>query len=565
MALYHLSLRKISRSRGSATHAIAYITGSKLEDSYDGMCYDHRSKLYVDETMIILPDNASEEWHDLQTLTNAINDSSNQAEAILAREIEFALPLELSKEQQREIALKFIHNNFVDDGMVAIVAFHSPKKKTADIMSYNPHVHVIVTAKPIDDEGNWISKSQRLYICENQFGEQKLLLPEEVKNNKAFEKIFHYRSIDGIDSWHTKSYANLHSDECAELVNRYPKVTKLRHPLAEKWADPRTLEVWRESWANIQNEAFDSLGIKAHVSHLSYAKQGLDLIPTIHEGKQITALERRLENGEMYNIEHTDIRGLNIAIKEHNKELKIIADLKKLQIQMKELIRPVVERLEQFGNSIAEKLERIRAELIVTSSRLKKSVEIKGKADEQIIAEQQYINELAPIRKEKLEELQQQLESLKKQYAGMTGLFQGKKKEKLAERIESLQNELNLYKENCKYALQAQKEIDGLKVTSEKVGHLIVELKTVHDSKIEEYRSLESTISGEDTPTVKQERLSLRPGIEKEMETDVSQSEFRFEADKIDKKLGCTYEELSGEYGLKMEPMVKRTFIHRAN
>lgn len=87
--------------------------------------------------------------------------------------------------------------------------------------------------------------------------------------------------------------------------------------------------------------------------------------------------------------------------------------MKKLQAQMQELIKPVIERLEQFGQSIAEKLERIRAEIIVTSLRLKKSVEVKGKADEQILADQQYLKALAPIRKEQLEELQVQLKSLK--------------------------------------------------------------------------------------------------------------------------------------------------------
>ena len=100
-----------------------------------------------------------------------------------------------------------------------------------------------------------------------------------------------------------------------------------------------------------------------------------------------------------------------------------------------------------------------------------------------------------------------------------------------------------------------------MKVTSEKVGHQIEELQLVHDSKVEEYRNLESTVPEEEAPKVKQERLSLRPVIEKEFESDKSKIKFRLEADRIDKKLGCTISELSGEHDLALKPKFKRTTI----
>lgn len=86
-----------------------------------------------------------------------------------------------------------------------------------------------------------------------------------------------------------------------------------------------------------------------------------------------------------------------------------------------------------------------------------------------------------------------------------------------------------------------------MKVTSEKVGHQIEELQLVYDSKVEEYRNLESTVPEEEAPKVKQERLSLRPVIEKEFESDKSKIKFRLEADKIDKSLGCTISNLLEE------------------
>ena len=146
-----------------------------------------------------------------------------------------------------------------------------------------------------------------------------------------------------------------------------------------------------------------------------------------------------------------------------------------------------------------------------------------------------------------MHEFQLQLKSLKKQYASMNGLFSGKKREELAEKIENLQNEITLYKENRKYALLAREEMDGLKVTSEKVGNQIEELKIVHDSKVEEYRGLEATVSEEDSLRVRQERLSVRPDIESKLETD---KKFHIEAEKVDRTLGCTISDLSGDNDL---------------
>ena len=583
MALYHFSAQIISRSNGqSACAAAAYRSGEKIENEYDGITHDYRLKQNVEDAIVLLPDNAPADFADRSKLWNSVEQNEKQANAQLSREIEFSLPRELPPEVRKQIALEFIQEQFVDQGMVADVCFHNPPKMnskkqpidaygnpTTDPSQYiyeNPHVHVMLTLRPLDEMGKWEAKKTKLYVCERD-GEQKLFSAASLKEVEGWEKLFNYKMSSGKKEWHTKSYAEEHKDECIGLVNRYPKCEQAVNPTVEKWKNPNNVEMWRSVWAEKTNIAYEMAGLDITVDHRSYERQGLDLIPTIHEGKAVTIAEKKLREeyeekiaaGEPAVLKHTDIRNLNDAIRMHNNEIKIIAEMKKLQAQMQELIKPVVERLEQFGQSIAEKLERIRAEIIVTSSRLRKSVEVKGKADEQILADQQYIKDLAPIRKEKLEELQ--LKSLKKQYAGMTGLFQGKKREELAERIENLQNEIDLYKENRKYALQAQKEIDGLKVTSEKVGHQIEELQIVHDSKIEEYRDLESAVLDEDVPKVKQERLLIRSGIEKEFETDESKIKFRLEADKIDKKLGCTISELSGEHDLTIKPKFKRTTI----
>ena len=583
MALYHFSASIISRSNGqSACAAAAYRSGEKIENEYDGITHDYRKKQNVDDAIVLLPENAPADFADRSKLWNAVEQNEKQGNAQLSREIEFSLPRELPPEVRKQIAIEFIQEQFVDQGMVADVCFHNPPKMnskkqpidvygnpTSDPSQYiyeNPHVHVMLTLRPLDEMGKWEAKKTKLYVCEKD-GEQRLFAATSLKEVEGWEKLFNYKMSSGKKEWHTKSYAEEHKDECIELVNRYPKCEQSVNPTVEKWNNPNNVEMWRAVWAEKTNIAYEMAGLDITVDHRSYERQGLDLIPTIHEGKAVTIAEKKLREeyeekiaaGKTAVLKHTDIRNLNEAIRMHNNEIKIIMEIKKLQVQMQELIKPVVERLEQFGQSIAEKLERIRAEIIVTSSRLRKSVEVKGKADDQILADQQYIKDLAPIRKEKLEELQLQLKSLKKQHARMTGLFQERKREELSKRIEILQNEFDVYKGNRKYALQAQREIDGLKVTSEKVGKQIEELQIVHDSKIEEYRGLESMVSDEESLRVRQERLSLRPDIEKEFRFDDGKLNFKLESAKIDKKLGCTISELSGESDFTVKHNIKVT------
>lgn len=578
MALYHFSAQIISRSNGqSACAAAAYRSGEKIENEYDGITHDYRFKQNVEDAIVLLPDNAPADFADRSVLWNSVEQNEKQGNAQLSREIEFALPRELPPDMRKQIALEFIQEQFVDQGMVADVFFHNPPKMnskkqpidvygnpTTDPSQYiydNPHVHGMLTLRPLDEMGKWESKKTKLYVCEKD-GEQKSFSAASLKEVEGWEKLFNYKMSSGKKEWHTKSYAEEHKDECIELVNRYPKCEQVVNPTVEKWNNPNNVEMWRSAWAKKTNIAYEMAGLDITVDHRSYERQGLELIPTLHEGKAVTIAEKKLREeyeekiaaGEPSVLKHTDIRNLNEAIRMHNNEIKIIAEMKKLQAQMQELIKPVVERLEQFGQSIAEKLERLRAEIIVTSIKINKSVEVKGRADEQIAVEQQYIKDLAPIRKEKLDELQLQLKSLKKQYASMNGLFSGKKREELAERIENLQNEIDLYKENRKYALQAQKETDGLKVTSEKIGHQIEELKIVHDSKVEEYRGLEATVSEEDSLRVRQERLSVRPDIESKLETD---KKFHIEAEKVDRTLGCTISDLSGDNDLGFKLKMK--------
>lgn len=557
MALYHLSLRKISRSRGSATRTISYISASKLEDIYDGSVYDHRSKQYVDETMVMLPENALEEWHDLQTITNAINQSSNQPQAILCREIEISLPIELSPEKQKEIAKEYIKETFVEDGMAAIVSFHSPLKNPEDVSSYNPHAHIILTTKPLDQEGNWISKTEKKYVCENELGETRLLSALELKQDPSFEKVFHFKNESGLESWHTKSYAATHLEECSQLINRYPKCVQVKHPLNEKWSNPETLNYWREAWAKKVNLTFESLSMSERIDHRSYKKQGLNLIPMVHEGKEIIALERKIEMLPISDGQHTEIRNLNLAIKEHNQEVKMIMEMKKLQIQMQNFMKPVIERLEKFSFSIAEKLERLRTEIIDIRIKIGKAVKLKGQADEKIKSNELYIKELLPQKDERVENLQKEMSEAQNQYDGMNGIFQNKQRQELKEKIDILRREISVQLENREYALLAEKEIVELNVNSLRLGKQISDLEADYDVKVENYLQIEKEISVDSLNEIKMERIQVRKKIEQEMDLKNGKVDFEIASKKIDKKLGCSTLDLLGKQDLTLKQEIK--------
>ncbi len=224
-------------------------------------------------------------------------------------------------------------------------------------------------------------------------GVQKLVSPEDVKKDPEWEKLYSFTDASGSKHWLTKSFVKAHPEEGYKLVNKFPKRESVQNPTMAIWNSSEMLVKWREAWAEKLNAYFDTHTIDAHVDHRSYTEQGLDIIPTVHEGKSITAMERRykeeyeakIARGEDATPRHTEVRELNLAIKEHNTEVRMIAEIKKLQEQLRHIIEPVVERLENIKNSAAETLERLRAEIINLTVKIRKAVDIKGRADEKIV------------------------------------------------------------------------------------------------------------------------------------------------------------------------------------
>ncbi|MGE8082152.1 MobQ family relaxase [Peribacillus loiseleuriae] len=146
MAIYHLSMQIISRSKGqSAVASASYRSGERLEDERTGETKFYKREVQP-ETMILAPLNSPKWVQDRESLWNTVEKNEKRKDAQLAREINIALPRELSNSLQKELIQNYVQNEFVNKGMVADIAIHRDDKE-------NPHAHVMLTTREITADG----------------------------------------------------------------------------------------------------------------------------------------------------------------------------------------------------------------------------------------------------------------------------------------------------------------------------------------------------------------------------------------------------------------------------
>jgi len=150
MAIYHFSAQVISRSQGrSSVASAAYRSAEKLMDERTGLTHDFTKKSDVIEKDILLPKDAPDWMSNREKLWNGVELAEKRKDAQLTREINIALPRELSPEQNWDLLKSFVQKEFVDRGMVADVAFHRGHKGGED----QPHGHVMLTMREVTAEG----------------------------------------------------------------------------------------------------------------------------------------------------------------------------------------------------------------------------------------------------------------------------------------------------------------------------------------------------------------------------------------------------------------------------
>ena len=155
------SFKLISRGKGQSCMAsCAYYAGEKKYSEYE-CCwkYPHSSSSRVKLVEVMLPPNAPKAYADPQTLWNAVDAAETSVNAQTARSMLFALPHELTDEQKLALVLDFCQKEFVDKGMVCNFFYH-------DKGDGNPHVHIMLTLRAMDENGKWLPKSKNVYTLD---------------------------------------------------------------------------------------------------------------------------------------------------------------------------------------------------------------------------------------------------------------------------------------------------------------------------------------------------------------------------------------------------------------
>ena len=204
------------------------------------MTHDYTRKGGIIHTEIMLPAHAPPEFSDRSTLWNSVEEIEKSGNAQLAREIEVALPVELSPAEQLALVRAYVKDNFVAAGMCADFAIH-------DKGTGNPHTHIMLTIRPLREDGKWGAKCHKVYDLDSQGN----------------------RIPDGKGGWKS------HREDTTD------------------WNSRKNAEKWRAAWAAYANRALETAGRPERIDHRSYKRQGVEKIPSIHMGPAASQMERR--------------------------------------------------------------------------------------------------------------------------------------------------------------------------------------------------------------------------------------------------------------------------------
>ena len=345
MAIYHMQAKVVSRGSGrSAVAASAYMSCSRIYNDYDGIQHDYTRKHGLIYQEVMLPPMAPPKWKNREQLWNAVEAAEKTKDSRLAREFVVALPIELDKDSNISLLQNFIQKNFVDMGMCADFAIH-------DTDGHNPHAHILLTVRPLNENGTWQYKTEKEYLCIKD-GEEKGFTASEFKDaqKEGWEKQYRYKA-GKKKVYLTPSAAQ---EKGYERIDKHPKSTRYgrQNPISEQWNGEEQLCLWRANWADAVNKMLALNQINAAIDHRSFAAQGITEQPTIHEG---------------YIAQNMEKKGMIADRCEINRRVR--ADNRILR-ELKTQIKKLVQAVEKSIPVIAETLEAIRNHMIFTQYHL---------------------------------------------------------------------------------------------------------------------------------------------------------------------------------------------------
>ena len=290
---------------GSAVGKAAYQSGEQLYSKRDHETKTGKHVERIVSAEIMLPEHVSRQFADRQLLWNSVEAVEKQWNAQLCRRLILALPRELSLEDNQQLIRQYCQEQFVSKGMIADVALH-------DDHDGNPHAHVLLTMRPMDENGQWLPKARKVYDLDEN-GERIRLKSGQWKSHKK-------RTTD--------------------------------------WDDPGNCEKWRHAWEVLQNRYLEQAGRTERVDLRSFARQGNNLIPSVHLGPAAGAMERK---------------GVHTFLGDMNREIKA---LNRIILQIKAAVRGIRQSIEDYFEShreakcqVSESLDALLADFFESRSR----------------------------------------------------------------------------------------------------------------------------------------------------------------------------------------------------
>ena len=504
MAIYHLEAKMVSRGAGrSAVAAAAYLSCSRMLNEYDGVQHDYTRKQGLGWRQVFLPATAPAEWQDRENLWNAVEETETAKDSRLAREFVAALPIELSREEQIQLLQDFIKEQFVADGMCADAAIHDPYPP-----GHNPHAHILLTVRPLDEKGKWQYKTEKEYLCVKD-GKELGFTAAEFKQAQAdgWEKQYQYK-VGKKKVYMAPSAAQAQG---YERVSKYPKSTKYgrQNPITERWNSDEQLVLWRAAWADVANRHLERTGHEERIDHRSHAERGLLEQPTVHEGVVARAMEKK---GII-----SDRCELNRQIKADN------ALLRELRGQVKKLAQTVKNTIP----ALAEAMENLRKNLLLFCYQLgylRKSKERLNASLNTLRPALAEYNQLAKDIRDKTKE-RRSLLSEKKSLSAVHMFRHRELAAKIAaltEDLEELRSEKNMLLASLAYseddaADKFPKDIAAMEQSLKRLEEQEQKYSAELDAALNEYTGLREQAQGFDPVQLYEARQTIRPQAEQEV------------------------------------------------
>ena len=497
MAIYHFEAKVITRGTDrSVVAAAAYASCSQIYNDYDGINHDYTRKQGCVYSEIFLPTNVPTEWQDRAELWNAVEAAEKSKDSQLARELIVALPIELQIDDWKSILKTFITENCVDKGMCADVSIH-------DTDGHNPHAHILLTMRPLDDKGKWQAKTQKEYLCKRGDDEQGFTA-DEFKSAQAdgWEKQYQY-FVGKKKIYMTPSEAKAQS---LERASKNPKSTRYgrQNPICAEWNSEEQITVWRKAWEDVTNVELKRKNALEHIDCRSFKDRGIDEQPTIHEGVTARIIEQR--GGVSERCE------MNRQIRKDNALLR----------ELKALVNKLSEVVENTTAKIVEELENIRNNLIM----LKYKFIFNKKQIKQVETEKQLIPNLIKQFRELSDDIEDKTAEYKKTKAEKNAcsplnIF---RQSQLSKQLEVLSKEIKELKSDKKFVLfelgcKTDNDIDIIEQNykynldvAEKLKVRNSDLKSEYTTEKANYIEIKNNIQTENTEAVQAERTEIQAG-----------------------------------------------------